>query len=140
MTVLTRIHELRDDSSFAGWLRMVAMNAARAAGRTTTRRRDAEPRLRLAGERRETDAAAAQDPPAQRQRDEEAKRVMTLAERLPEDYREPLLLKTIQGMSYRQIGQMLDLPETTVETRICRGRRMLRELMEEAEAAQTATA
>jgi DNA-directed RNA polymerase specialized sigma24 family protein len=30
-------------------------------------------------------------------------------------------------MSYREIGQVLGLPETTIETRIARARRMLRE-------------
>jgi predicted RNA polymerase sigma factor len=41
---------------------------------------------------------------------------------------EPLILKAIQGMSYREIGRVLNLPETTIETRIARGRKMLREL------------
>jgi DNA-directed RNA polymerase specialized sigma24 family protein len=31
-------------------------------------------------------------------------------------------------MSYREIGEVLNLPETTVETRIARARKMLREL------------
>jgi RNA polymerase sigma-70 factor (ECF subfamily) len=51
-----------------------------------------------------------------------------LAARLPDGYREPLLLKCVRGLSYRQIGELMGLPETTVETRIARGRRMLREL------------
>ncbi|MEY3230304.1 MAG: hypothetical protein RL689_393, partial [Planctomycetota bacterium] len=29
---------------------------------------------------------------------------------------------------YRQIGEIMDLPETTIETRVARGRRMLRDL------------
>jgi predicted RNA polymerase sigma factor len=33
----------------------------------------------------------------------------------------------VQGMSYREIGRVLGLPETTIETRIARARRMLRE-------------
>jgi RNA polymerase sigma-70 factor (ECF subfamily) len=53
---------------------------------------------------------------------------MALAGELPDGYREPLLLKAIQGLSYREIGRILGLPETTIETRIARGRRMLREL------------
>jgi DNA-directed RNA polymerase specialized sigma24 family protein len=53
---------------------------------------------------------------------------MALARTLPEGYREPLLMRCVRGMSYKQIGAVLDLPETTIETRIARGRRMLREL------------
>lgn len=61
---------------------------------------------------------------------------MTLAMQLPDGYREPLLMKAVQGMSYREIGEVLGLPETTVETRIARGRRMLRELAEAPETAK----
>ncbi len=132
MTVIGKLHELRDDASFPGWLRMVALNAARAAGRTTTRHRDAAPKLRLVGEVREADEAEQSNPGASKVKVEDARRLMDLARELPEEYREPLLLKSIQGMTYRQIGEMLDLPETTIETRICRGRRMLRELAEKA--------
>jgi RNA polymerase sigma-70 factor (ECF subfamily) len=53
---------------------------------------------------------------------------MKLAFELPDGYREPLLLKAVEGLSYRQIGEIMDLPETTIETRVARGRRMLRDL------------
>jgi len=59
---------------------------------------------------------------------------MELARELPDGYREPLLLKCVRGLSYRQIGELLGLPETTVETRIARGRKMLRERAEADEA------
>lgn len=54
--------------------------------------------------------------------------LLDLARGLPEGYREPLLLRCVKGMSYREIAKVLELPETTIETRIARGRRMLREL------------
>ena len=49
------------------------------------------------------------------------------AQRLQPDYREPLLLRCVRGMSYRQIADILDLPVTTIETRLARARRMIRE-------------
>jgi predicted RNA polymerase sigma factor len=58
---------------------------------------------------------------------DEAQRIMLLAESLPEGYREPLLLKAVHGMRTRQISEILDLPEATVDTRVSRARRMLRE-------------
>jgi DNA-directed RNA polymerase specialized sigma24 family protein len=36
-------------------------------------------------------------------------------------------------LSQRQIAELLDVPETTVETRLARGRRMLRQLLSEQE-------
>jgi DNA-directed RNA polymerase specialized sigma24 family protein len=46
---------------------------------------------------------------------------------LPADYAEPLLLRLVHDLSYARIAEILDLPETTVENRIVRGRRLLRE-------------
>ena len=47
---------------------------------------------------------------------------------LPEEYAEPLLLRLVHDLPYARIAAILDLPETTVENRIVRGRRMLRTL------------
>jgi len=77
-----------------------------------------------------TDAlSAATDPVAA----EEARETLALLERLPPLYAEPLLLQATQGLSQRQIAELLDVPETTVETRLARGRRMLRQLLSEQE-------
>jgi len=117
--VVRKVSELRDAKAFRPWLRTVAINAARAEGRKVTRR---GPMLRLTG-----DTEDGSQRPGVDGRDE-AGRLMELARELPEGYREPLLMRCARGMSYRQIGAILDLPETTVETRIARGRRMLREM------------
>lgn len=127
--LVAKIHELREPEAFKPWLRAIAANTARASGRKTTRRR--KHRLKLVGVARavEPDHAAA-EAHAQKESMDQARRLMDLARTLPEGYREPLLLRCVRGMSYRQIGEVLDLPETTIETRIARGRRMLRELAE----------
>lgn len=128
--VVAKIGELREPEAFRPWLRAVAVNTARAAGRTTTRRR--KHTLRLAGVVRKGEEDRAPVPAGEAvAAADEATRLMDLARTLPEAYREPLLLRCVRGMSYRQIGEVLDLPETTIETRIARGRRMLRELAEQ---------
>lgn len=119
-----KAHEVRDPEAFRPWLRMVAVNVARAEGRTTSRKRQGF--LRLVGR---TPGEPEDEPTAdQVERQREAERLIELARDLPEGYREPLLMRCLKGMSYREIGHALDLPETTIETRIARGRRMLREL------------
>lgn len=128
-----KLGEVRDPEAFRPWLRMVAVNAARAEGRKTTRRRQGW--LRLVG--RGAEEGATQDDPERRAALERGERLMALARRLPEGYREPLLMRCVKGMSYRQIGEALDLPETTIETRIARGRRMLRELASGEEKTET---
>jgi len=133
MTFVRTISRLRDEATLRPWLRTVAINAARAAGRDTRRRR-AKLGWRVAGAEPAEDAqervpvAAGDEPADVVQRREQGGRLTRLAAQLPDGYREPLILKCVRGLSYRQIGALMGLPETTIETRIARGRRMLREL------------
>lgn len=138
MQFVRRVNEIRDPAALKPWLRTVAVNAAHASGRTLKRRRRDETEHRPAsasgalGLTTGAGAPADAKPDLMTGRREEARRLMELSERLPDGYREPLLLRCLQGMSYRMIGELMGLPETTIETRIARGRRMLRELAEKA--------
>ena len=49
---------------------------------------------------------------------------------LPLRYRAPLVLREIEGLSYREIGGALGCREGTVKSRIHRGRRLLRDQLE----------
>lgn len=126
-TFVRSVQELRTPGALRPWLRTVAINAARAEGRKKTRRRNA------------LESQAANDP-GTFQRDEtpdrtasmpddadEARWLLDLIAQLPESYREPLVLRCVRGMNYKAISELTGLPETTIETRIARGRRMLRE-------------
>jgi RNA polymerase sigma-70 factor (ECF subfamily) len=143
MAVVRKVHEVRDPAAVRPWLRTVALNAAYLAGRKGQRTAriasltDGDGSLRfdpvsqasgglasVAG----TSRASSGGEPDNAAIRTEGQRLMELAAELPDGYREPLLLKAIQGLSYREIGRILSLPETTIETRIARGRRMLREL------------
>lgn len=128
LKVCTKIHEVRDPSAFKPWLRTVAINTARADGRKTTRRRFGM--LRLAGSTRPE-----REPEHLRGMtlSDDAKRVLDAAVALPEHYREPVLMRCLHAMSTKQIADVLGLSETTVETRVARGRRMLRETLEHAQ-------
>lgn len=135
MTLVARVADVRDPACFKGWLRMVALNAARAAGRSVS----ARSQLRL--HRVDTDGVVVNESACCEVdrgsgHDDEAARVLGLVERLPAEYREPLLLRSLNELTYRQIARLLELPETTIETRIARARRMLREL---ADTSDTAT-
>lgn len=117
MTLVQRIGDVRDERALRPWLRTVAVNAARAAGRRHQVEKRSKLRLaREGGEQSEPEAL------------ERGRILLDLAREIPEGYREPLLLRCVKGMSHREIAQVLELPETTIETRIARGRRMLRDL------------
>lgn len=109
------------------WLRTVAVNVARTHGRKQKVRRRVWARQ---APEPETVADPGEDPLMHRADIEEGARALELARTLPEQYREPLILRAVRGMSYRQIADVMGVPVTTVETRIVRARRMLRELME----------
>jgi len=123
VSLVRKVGEVRDPAALKPWLRTVAMNAALASARSGRKR------ARDTGiEDDNTYMGRSGRPEVGSEEREEGRRLMALAEKLPDGYREPLLLKALHDLSYREIGAILDLPETTIETRIARGRRMLREL------------
>ena len=129
---VSKIHTLRDPRAFRPWLRQIALNVCRGAARS------AKTLLRFAGPfRDDTDqvdpgsisepVSPDRDAPHQLAQLDAAQRLLEQALSLPMTYREPLLLRCIRALSYQQISEVLDLPITTVETRLARARRMLRE-------------
>jgi RNA polymerase sigma factor (sigma-70 family) len=129
--VVTRIGDLRDAGALRPWLRTIAINAARMDARARrTRRVHLRPLEDEDGEIVLADPASAQEQLASDTR-AEAEQVMRLARELPEDYREPLLLRSVHGLTQKQIAATLGLPETTIETRLARARRLLRQQVAE---------
>ncbi|CAN5678094.1 hypothetical protein BH11PLA1_BH11PLA1_23280 [soil metagenome] len=135
--MIAKITTVRSEGALLPWLRMVALNAARLAGRKVA----ARPTQALSAGCDSEHAArgfpgAGSDPAAAAETAHDSAWMLGLLRRLPDDYREPLLLRCVHDMTYRQIAGVMGLPETTVETRIARGRRMLRELVTAAENAE----
>lgn len=130
MKLVRHVGSLQDPAAIRPWLRTIAINTARTSGRKQKVRKRFFPRLVAENEPVE---APTPEAPAQAGVMEEGKRAMEMARSLPEEYREPLLLRAVRGMSYRQIADTLGVPITTIETRLVRARRMLREQMEQAE-------
>lgn len=128
--VVSKIRGLREAGAFKPWLRAVALNVAKTAGRKRSVRVAAV--LKLIGGAKADEEPAEGDAPTRYGTEEEGARLMRLSAQLPDGYREPLLMRCVQGMGYREIGAVMGLPETTIETRIARGRRMLREMAEKA--------
>ena len=132
-TLVAKHGHIRDAASLRGWLRVVAINAARMAARSKSIERrslravaDGAAQSRVEREPVARNAAAAAD-------------TMALVARIPPIYAEPLLLQSTQGLTQRQLATLLDVPETTIETRLARARRMLRQLAAEAERAAERT-
>jgi RNA polymerase sigma-70 factor, ECF subfamily len=54
-------------------------------------------------------------------------------ETLPPEFREILVLRELEGLSYKEIAEVADLPVGTVMSRLARARRQLRESLSEKE-------
>lgn len=129
---ISKLETLRDPGAFKPWLRQITLNICRGAGRSY------RPNLRLVSGEPDRDGPAdpraaampqASDEPSSEivARREAARQVLSHALTLPPEYREPLLLRCLRAMTYQQIGELLDLPVTTIETRLARARKMLRD-------------
>ncbi len=58
--------------------------------------------------------------------DDEVKRAL---EQLPENFRLPVLLADVEGFSYKEIAEMLEVPIGTVMSRLHRGRKQMQKLL-----------
>ena len=130
MQMCRKMTSIEEPKAFRSWLRTVSINAAREDGRKKTRRKKSM--LRFVSMEQSKSERPASPHSIFNDRDESSK-VYQAALSLPIGYREPVLLRCVRSMSYQQIADVLELPTTTIETRIARGRRMLREILEQQE-------
>lgn len=122
--LVERVTELRDPRRLRPWLRRVAVNVARGAGR----RQQSRPVDALPGPAEGlVDPSSEVGAVADRER---LAHVLATVGRLPAEQREPLLLKALHGLTQLAIAELLDVPETTVETRLARARRDLRQRLD----------
>lgn len=123
------VRTLGDPAAFGAWLRTVAVNVARSAGRRASLRRDAGDTA--LADVPDTDAAVRDD--ARHRLDA----TWNALDRLDADHREALLLKSVHGFSQVEIAATLGLTVTAVESRLARARRTLRRVLADAEQPRT---
>lgn len=123
-TFWEQIKKLRDPTRWRPWLYRLARNAAVDAGREVTRDRKTKSAI---GEQLASHQNGHPTPTidgAERQQ-----RILQAIDQLPDMYREPFILRHLQDWSYREIADVMDLPVDTVETRLVRARRQLRDML-----------
>ena len=112
LTALRKIDTLRDAAAFGPWLAMITRNRAMDYHR---RSRDTE---ELPEDLRSSASSAPQA---------EANEVLALIRELPEAYREPLILRFVEGMTGPEIAERTGLAPASVRVNIHRGMKLLRE-------------
>ncbi len=117
---------LAEPARWRAWLYRVARNAAVDATRTRRRQRTLVETVTETGHPSHRQAPS---PETIAVRQEEQAAVLTAIAQLPPLYREPFVLRHLENWSYEEIGNLLGLPVDTVETRLVRARRRLRETL-----------
>ncbi len=114
-----QLDRLRETVKLRSWLCGIARNLARKARRKS----DRELPLPLEGE-----LIATGDSPFDAVSDAQSERVVREAlSRVPETYREPLILFYCEGLTSREIADALDISEAAAQQRLSRGRQYLAE-------------
>jgi RNA polymerase sigma factor (sigma-70 family) len=123
VNALNGLHRFRGDASFRTWLLRIALNAARTLARRGTRRREVAfaPEQELVHE--ET------DPATRATIRTEAERVAAALAKLPEKQRLAVTLRTYNGLSYLDIGKLLNSSEGAARVNYHLGVKRLREML-----------
>lgn len=114
----------RGDAAFKTWLLSITANEARGALRRTKRRRE------TALDDAAPVAAGGPDPAEAAVTSREAARAREMLERLPEKQRLSVSLRIDEGLSFREIGEVIGSSEGAARVNYFHGIRRLRELME----------
>lgn len=115
LTAWRRLDSLRDPAAFGGWLAMIARNRAIDFHRQSVPADELPETIEAPG----SVAASA-----------EAHAVLDTIRRLPDAYRETLVLRLVEGMSGPEIAARTGLTPASVRVNLHRGMKLLRERLE----------
>jgi RNA polymerase sigma-70 factor (ECF subfamily) len=122
LLALRQLHSLRDISRFGAWLGTITRNRANDYFRkaipdeqVTEPVSEDQPECRVANDASEQEAAV----------------ILAVVRGLPEPYREPLILRLVEGMTGPEIAARTGLTHGSVRVNLCRGMQLLREKLGE---------
>ena len=124
------IADLDDPKTFRAWLTTIANSSLIDSVRRDARKkrksgpRASEDELLGAADAKPTPEQSAAEP-------DERRRVLSLLQNLPAEYREPLMLRYLGGADYETIGRQLAISNGSLRGLLQRGMKMLRDQIEE---------
>lgn len=116
--------------SFSTWLMRIAVNNGKDYLKSH-KRRETSLGFDVAG-RSAMHSGRVVGPEAAAELRQRAALVEAALQQLSPKYRVPVVLKDVEGLSYAQMKEMLELPITTLKIRVVRGRAQLQQLLSEA--------
>lgn len=118
------LSRFRGDAAFRSWLLTIAGNEARAQWRRTKRRRESSL------EEAQNVAADIEDVADRVATVDHARRVRAVVDDLPEKQRLAVTLRIEEGLSFKEIGEIIDSTEGSARVNYHHGIRRLREKLE----------
>jgi RNA polymerase sigma-70 factor (ECF subfamily) len=117
--VYKNISKFRFEASFTTWLYRIVINTAK----DFLKKKNREKVVSIDETQKEfKDENKDQNPQEHTERQEVKSEVHRALDKISENYRMVIVLKDIQGFTYDQISEMLEIPIGTVRSRISRGR------------------
>lgn len=133
LKVFRGVHGFRGGSSLKTWLYRIAVREALNHRRWRWRHQREQSSLEdescavpLSGRLANHDASPF-DETAQHERQQMVRRALTL---VPPVFRSAVILRDLEGLSYEEVAEILEVSVGTVKSRILRGRRALREILD----------
>jgi RNA polymerase sigma-70 factor, ECF subfamily len=136
LKVYRKIGAFRGDSALSSWIYRITFNTAMSRLRTSKLERAAQHRERTRDDQDEGRQTSVQPADWSHMPDEELLRaqlrraVMTAIQDLPEIYREPVVLRDIEGLTTEEASTRLHVKDQTLKSRLHRGRLLLRERLQ----------
>ncbi|SIO31081.1 RNA polymerase sigma factor, sigma-70 family [Singulisphaera sp. GP187] len=118
LVLASKAHAIRNQDSVAGWLHGVARRVALRSKADATRRRIKERQAAI--------VAAAHSPEDNQGQSESWPELHEEIARLPERYREPVVLCYLEGLTTEAAAQRLGCPQGTILSRLSRAKERLR--------------
>lgn len=121
LSIVRKISSFKGDSKFSTWAYRIATNACL----DLIRKRNRRPRLSFS---EATESSYSPERSRRSMEDQISDRLLIeeALHSLPDEFRIPLILRDQTGMSYKEVANVLSLPEGTVKSRIARARERLK--------------
>ncbi|WP_456447280.1 RNA polymerase sigma factor [Thiolapillus sp.] len=120
---------LADEISVYAWLLKILDHVSADEHRRDQRRQQLAPVISTGEPLLQKHPCAAPGPFEQTLQGQQHEQLLAAVESLPDDFAMVVMLRDIEGLSYRDIAQVLEIPKGTVMSRLSRGRRLLARLL-----------
>jgi len=123
-----KLDTFQGQSAFYTWLYRIAFNVAASLRRQRRPAQSVEHDRETTGDEPIDDG---QGPHEALEQDERCRQVRQAIDQLPDEHREVVVLREIDGCTYETIAEILDMPIGTVRSRLHRARLQLRDILKE---------